>query len=62
MLVVGAKRDFVVDREAVLETAAFLGVEAELFDAPHDVMLAGGWRPPAERIIDWAQRLGPGTR
>ena len=58
-LVLGASRDGVVDREAVDETATFLGRdgEAELFDLPHDVMLCTGWEAPADRIIEWCRRL-----
>jgi pimeloyl-ACP methyl ester carboxylesterase len=55
MLVLGASRDRVVDREGVEETADFLGVHAEFIDLPHDVMLATGWEKPADRIIAWAK-------
>ncbi|KAJ1455641.1 Alpha/Beta hydrolase protein [Pelagophyceae sp. CCMP2097] len=38
--VFGAELDFIVDEEAVLETANFVGAEARFFPAaPHDVML-----------------------
>jgi pimeloyl-ACP methyl ester carboxylesterase len=53
-LVLGAARDGVVDREANEETAAFLGVHAEFFDMPHDVMLCEGWEAPADRITEFA--------
>ena len=56
-LVLGAERDGVVDREAVEETAAFLGTEAEFYDLPHDVMLCRGREAPAERIIAWVKAL-----
>ena len=56
-LVLGAARDYVVDREANLETAAFLGAEAEFVDLPHDIMLCPGWEQPADRVIEWAAGL-----
>lgn len=55
LLVLGAERDFVVDREGVEETARFLGVAAEFVPLPHDVMLAEGWEAPAERLARWVK-------
>lgn len=53
-LVVGASRDFIVDKQGVLETAEFLGVESPLFvDSPHDVMLGQNWRNGAAAIHDF---------
>ena len=56
-VVLGAGRDAVVDREGVEETACFLGVEAEFFDLPHDVMLCEGWEAPADRLVAFAKTL-----
>jgi hypothetical protein len=56
-LVLGATRDYVVDREGVEESAAFLGVEAQYCELPHDVMLCEGWVEPAERVITWVRGL-----
>jgi len=56
-LVLGATRDYVVDREAILETAAFLDANAEFVDLPHDVMLCRGWQQPADRVIGWLETL-----
>lgn len=56
-LVLGAERDYVVDREGVEETAAFLGVEAEFVPMVHDVMLVDGWEVPADRVIEWIRKL-----
>ena len=55
VLVLGAERDAVVDREGVEETAAFLGVDAVMLDLPHDVMLCEGWEAPADRVISFAK-------
>ena len=56
-LVLGAARDYVVDREGVLEMATFLDCEAEFVDLPHDVMLCKGWQIAADRIIDWVRTV-----
>ena len=56
-LVLGATRDYVVDRDGVEETAAFLGVQAEYVELPHDIMLCEGWEGPADRVIHWARSL-----
>ena len=56
-LVLGATRDYVVDREGVEESAAFLSVEAQYCDLPHDVMMCEGWLEPAERVITWVRGL-----
>ena len=57
MLVIGAERDGVVDREGVEETATFVGMQgqAEYFDLPHDVMLCKGWEAPCDRVIQFAK-------
>jgi len=53
-LVLGAENDFVVDREAVQETATFLGTDAMLLsELPHDVMLCGEWKVTADKLLAW---------
>lgn len=50
-LVVGASRDFIVDKEGVEETAKYFGLDRPLFvDSPHDVMLGRNWKNGAEAI------------
>jgi len=56
-LVLGAERDFVVDREGVVETAAFLGTAPVVLSGlPHDVMLCGEWRVAADEVLAWIAR------
>lgn len=55
-LVIGAERDFIVDREGVEETATYFGVEPPTFvDSPHDVMLGRNWENAANTIQNWVQ-------
>jgi pimeloyl-ACP methyl ester carboxylesterase len=55
-LVVGAKRDFIVDHEGVEETARYFGVSEPTFvESPHDVMLGRDWKNAASVIHSWAQ-------
>lgn len=55
-LVIGAERDFIVDREGVEETAAYFGItESTFVDSPHDVMLGRNWENAAKTIQDWVQ-------
>lgn len=61
LLVLGAEKDAVVDREGVEETARFLNVKAEFLDGmPHDVMLCEGWETAADRIIKFSQGMCDG--
>ena len=54
VLVIGAGKDFIVDREGVEETAKFLGVEPTFIeDAHHDLMLGPNWQNSAEVIEEW---------
>ena len=54
MMVLGAGKDFIVDREGVEETAKFLGVEPTFIeDAHHDLMLGPNWQNSAEVIEEW---------
>lgn len=54
-LVVGATRDYLVDQEGVEETANYYGVEVQMIDSPHDVMIGTNWRVGADLIYDWLQ-------
>ena len=55
-LVIGAKRDFIVDREGVEETATYFGVAEPIFvDSPHDVMLGRNWENAASTIQNWVE-------
>jgi pimeloyl-ACP methyl ester carboxylesterase len=53
-LVLGAKDDFIVDREGVEETAAYFGLQEPLIvDSPHDVMLGRKWTNAANALDQW---------
>lgn len=52
-LVVGATRDFLVDREGVDETAKYFGVETTMVESPHDVMIGECWQNGADTIYEW---------
>jgi pimeloyl-ACP methyl ester carboxylesterase len=55
-IVIGASRDFIVDRIGVEETAAYFGLHKPLFvDSPHDVMLGRNWRNGAGAIHSFIQ-------
>ena len=55
-LVVGAADDYLVDRQGVEETAAFLGTEAVSLPAtPHDLMLTEAWRNGARCLETWLE-------
>lgn len=55
-LVVGATRDFIVDREGVEETARYYGLDKAVFvDSPHDVMLGKNWVEGAKAIHKFVQ-------
>lgn len=57
-LVVGANRDFIVDKEGVEETAYYYGLDAPLIiDSPHDVMLGRNWQNGADAIHNWIQEI-----
>jgi len=49
-LVLGAKDDFIVDEEGVLELAKYYGVKAVMFCSPHDAMLGFRWRNAADKV------------
>jgi pimeloyl-ACP methyl ester carboxylesterase len=55
-LVVGANRDFIVDRVALEETSTYFGVDAPtIVDSPHDVMLGRNWKNGADAIDRFVQ-------
>ena len=50
-IVVGASRDFLVDRVGLDETTTYFGVEAPtIVDSPHDIMLGRNWKNGADAI------------
>ena len=55
VLVVGATQDFLVDQEALEETAQYFGLDGLplLVDSPHDVMLGAKWRNGADALSSW---------
>ena len=56
-LVIGAKDDFIVDKEGVEETATYFGVDPIIVDSPHDVMLGNKWANTANIIKDWLETI-----
>ena len=55
-LVMGAKDDYIVDREGLEETARYFGLEEPLIvDSPHDVMLGRKWKNGAEALKTWLE-------
>ena len=57
-MVIGAEKDFVVDREGVIEAATYLGVEPKwVNDTYHDVMLGPKWTKSADLIAKWIDTL-----
>ena len=55
-LVLGADADRVVDREAVDESAKFLGVEPVMVAGPHDVMLSSNQEETCDLVGGWLTR------
>ena len=55
-LVLGADADRVVDREAVDESAKFLGVEPIMVEGPHDVMLSSNQEETCDLVGGWLTR------
>ena len=57
-LVLGATRDFIVDKEGNEETAKYFGLEEPVMvDSPHDVMLGANWRKAADALAEWLEGL-----
>jgi len=50
-LVIGARDDFIVDEEGVVELAKYYGVEEVMVESPHDVMLGTRWKNAVNEII-----------
>jgi pimeloyl-ACP methyl ester carboxylesterase len=57
-LVIGATRDYIIDEEGTEETANYFGVEAQVIDSPHDVMIGSNWKEGAGVIYEWLQANG----
>ena len=55
-LVLRADADRVVDREAVDESAKFLGVEPIMVAGPHDVMLSSNQAETCDLVGGWLTR------
>ena len=50
-MVLGARQDFIVDREGVEETARFFDIQEPVYvDSPHDVMLGSQWTNAAHAL------------
>lgn len=58
MLVLGATRDRLIEREDVVATGQAYGVEPVMFDMAHDMMLELGWDSVADCIRAWLCELG----
>ena len=55
-LVVGAKDDFIVDEQAVVETATYFDSgKPAVVDSPHDVMLGSTWKNTATIILEFIE-------
>lgn len=55
-LVLGGTDDFIVDEEAVQETATYFGLDHHLLvDSPHDVMMGGKWTSATTALDEWLQ-------
>ncbi len=55
---IGAENDYIVDREGVLETGRFFGVEPIFVpDLYHDVMLGPKWRATADILLSWLKSI-----
>lgn len=60
LLVLGAEHDHLIAPSLVEMTARAYGTEAEIFPGlGHGLMLERDWRKPAQRIVDWLERLQP---
>jgi hypothetical protein len=57
--VLGATGDFIVDKEGVIETCKYMGLDVQedvkMIDSPHDVMLGAKWMNGAEAILKWIE-------
>ena len=56
-LVVGAKDDYIVDTEAVEETAVYFGASPPIIvESPHDIMLGRNWMKAAKTLKTWLDK------
>mmetsp|Transcript_21597 Transcript_21597/g.27928 ORF Transcript_21597/g.27928 Transcript_21597/m.27928 type:complete len:381 (+) Transcript_21597:154-1296(+) len=56
-MVLGARQDFIVDKEGVEETARYFDVDLPSFvDSPHDVMLGSQWTHAAHELDIFLQK------
>ena len=58
--VMGASDDFIVDKEGVIETAKYVGLNADevnFVESPHDIMLGKKWQNGASAILGWIQTM-----
>ncbi|KAL7515492.1 hypothetical protein ACHAXN_013129 [Cyclotella atomus] len=57
--VLGATGDFIVDKEGLIETCKYMGLDVQedvkMIDSPHDVMLGAKWMNGAEAILKWIE-------
>ncbi|MBL8102219.1 MAG: alpha/beta fold hydrolase, partial [Anaerolineales bacterium] len=59
LLVLGARDDTVISNGDVEKTAKAYNTQAEIFpNMAHDMMLEAGWKPVAERILNWLKEKG----
>ena len=57
--VMGATDDFIVDKEGIVETGKYFGLDemdVNIVDSPHDVMLGKKWRNGANAFLEWIER------
>lgn len=53
-LVIGARHDRLIPRDAIWRTAAFHGAACHIVeDSAHAIMLDAGWRAAADRLLGW---------
>ena len=58
--VMGATDDFIVDKEGIVETGRYLGLDemdVKIVCSPHDVMLGKKWRNGANAILEWIEGM-----
>jgi hypothetical protein len=52
----GSEKDFIVDRQALEETAKYFGASSvRMIDAPHDIMLGSLWAEGATELLTWLE-------
>ena len=59
LLILGAENDNAITPDQVYATARAYNLQAEIFpNMAHDMMLEGGWKSVAERILSWLKERG----